>query len=295
MGQSSYSLNSRSIRATTSGFYTKPVDEVFEQNKKKEIHDLMDPKGIRLREARDSSIHPATKPIVLGLDVTGSMGRIPHYLVKDGLPHLMGTIIENGVPDAALMLIAVGDGLKDNYPLQVSQFESGDAELDNWLTKTYIEGGGGGNGGESYSLVWYFAANHTITDSWEKRKEKGLLFTVGDEPCHKELTRGELSRIMGSATENNFTDKQLLEAAQKTWDVYHLHILQGSDGMNSLHYWKELLGDHCISVSDYKDVSKVIADIVVKNTKKIATVAAPSLATPTSISNSDTKKEESML
>jgi hypothetical protein len=37
-------------------------------------------------------------PIIVALDVTGSMGRIPHDLAKVGLPNMMGGIIEHGIP-----------------------------------------------------------------------------------------------------------------------------------------------------------------------------------------------------
>lgn len=279
MGYTSYSSEQRNLRAATSGFYTKPANEIFTQNKERKIHESMSPKNVKLREARDSDLHPNTVPIILALDVTGSMGKIPHYLVKDGLPHTVGGIIQHGVSSPALLFLAVGDTECDTYPLQVGQFESGDQELDTWLTRTYIEGGGGGNAGESYLLAWYFAAKHTITDAWEKRKKKGFLFTTGDEPCLKSLPKNVISELMGDPTQAAYSDKELLAAAQEKWNVYHLHILQGSAGRGSLGYWKDLLGQNCIEVPDYEKLSSIIAEIVVahsevdsvKETKKEST------------------------
>lgn len=262
MGNSSYSFTDRATRATTSGYHTKSTDEIFEQNKKRRIHETMDPKGIKLREARDSSAHPHTVPIILSLDVTGSMGKIPHYLVKEGLPHMMQGIIDNGTPDPALLFLAVGDSTVDSYPLQVGQFESGDQELDQWLTRTYLEGGGGGNQGESYLLAWYFAAYHTVTDAWEKRREKGFLFTIGDEPCLDGVSAHELQKIMGEGYQTGVMADVLLADAQKTYDVYHLHILQGQQGVNSLSGWQQRLGEKCIPINDYKDVAKIITKVV---------------------------------
>lgn len=270
MGTQSYSFEERARRATSSGYHTKSADDIFEQNRKRQIHDSMDPKGVKLREARDSAAHPRTVPIVVCLDVTGSMGRIPHSLVKDGLPHMMGTIIEYGTPDPALLFTANGDTKCDSYPFQVGQFESGDKELDQWLTRTYLEGGGGGNGGESYLLAWYFAAFHTVTDAWEKRKERGFLFTVGDEKCHNELSAQELHKLTGFEYSRGASANDLLREAQKMYDVYHLNILEGAEGRSSLSHWKEKLGDHCIAVADYNDVAKIIADIVVKSVVKHA-------------------------
>jgi len=147
MGYSGYSTSDRSFRATTAGYSTKSVNEIFTQNAERKMHKDMDPKGVSVRESFDSVEHPNTVPIQLYLDVTGSMGYIPHEMIKDGLPTLMGTLIQNGVSDASLMFGAIGDHEHDRCPLQIGQFESGDAELDMWLTRTYLEGGGGGNAG----------------------------------------------------------------------------------------------------------------------------------------------------
>lgn len=269
MGNSSYSVNDRNVRATASGYHTKSTDQIFEQNQKRRIHDSMDPKGVKLREARDSKEHPNSVPIIISLDVTGSMGRIPHALVKDGLPHMMSTIIEYGTPDPALLFLANGDTKTDSYPLQVGQFESGDKELDQWLTRTYLEGNGGGNGGESYLLAWYFAAFHTVTDAWEKRKQRGFLFTVGDERCHDDVSSSELTKIMGFNYPAGFMANVLIVEAQRMYDVYHLHIMEGSEGRHTLSHWKEKLGDHCIEVNNHEDVAKIIADVVTRNLPKI--------------------------
>lgn len=264
MGHTSYSSGSRSLRAESMGYFSKSADEIFTQNRKRQIHESMTPSKALLREARDSEAHPQSVPIIVALDVTGSMGRIPNYLVKDGLPNMVGGIIQKGILDPAILFLAIGDHECDKYPLQVGQFESGDEELDLWLTRTYLEGGGGGNLGESYLLAWYFAANHTAIDSWEKRHEKGFLFTIGDEPCLRSLPVKVVQEIMGQSTQVSYSDKELLSKAQEKYNVFHLHVMKGSAGHRSLGYWKELLGDNCITVDDHTEISQKIADIVVK-------------------------------
>lgn len=267
MGYTSYSTSSRSLRASTAGFFTKTADEIFTQNKERRIHESMDPKGALVREARDSTAHPHTVAIILALDVTGSMGHIPHYLVKDGLPHTMGGIMQAGIADPALLFLAIGDHECDRYPLQVGQFESGDAELDTWLTRTYLEGGGGGNAGESYPLAWYYAALHTKIDCWDKRQEKGFLFTVGDEPFLPTLPKNAIDGIMGTPSQHTaFTHAELLRRAQERYNVYHLHVMEGSAGHRSIGVWKDLLGQNCIQINDHREISKVIAQIVKDHT-----------------------------
>lgn len=265
MGYTSYSTEDRYSRAITSGFYTKSASSIFTQSKEGKIHESMNPKGIKFRECFDSESHPNTVPIVLSLDVTGSMGKIPHELVKDGLPKIMGTLIQNGVEDASLLFLAVGDHEYDNYPLQIGQFESGDVELDLWLTRTYIEGGGGGNAGESYSLAWYFAANHTKLDSYDKRGKKGFIFTIGDEPCLNSIPKHVIKEICDDSIQDSLDVHQLLKEVEVMYNVYHLHILEGNAGKRSLGYWKELLGERCIEVTNYQDIPKLIANTIILN------------------------------
>lgn len=118
---------------------------------------------------------------------------------------------------------------------------------------------------ESYSLAWYFAAFHTVTDAWNKRKQKGFLFTVGDEPCLRSLSSRQVNEVLGETPEISFSEKELLKRAQEKYYVYHLHVLEGTQGHNSLNYWKELLGDHCIPIADHREVSNAIAKIVAAN------------------------------
>ncbi|MEP6931708.1 MAG: hypothetical protein ABI850_16920 [Flavobacterium sp.] len=261
MGGTRYDMDARSSRAKEVGYGSKSASEIFTQNAKRMAHESMNPNGVTFREARDSAVHPNSVPIILGLDVTGSMGHIPHELIKEGLPKLMGGIIQGGVPDPALLFLGIGDHECDGYPLQVGQFESGDEELDMWLTRTYIEGGGGGNAGESYLLAWYFAAFHTKTDAFEKRNQKGLLFTVGDEPNLEVLPASAIKEIMG-AGQHTYTAKELLEEAKKQYDVYHISVLHSDQAVRADVAWKELLGQNCLSIADHKEIPNVIKGII---------------------------------
>lgn len=277
MGHASYSTNSRTVRASTEGYFTKSKDQIFEQNVKRKVHEGMDPKGVLKRECRDSENHPNTIPIQFYLDVTGSMGHIPHQMIKDGLPTLMGSLIQNGVADAALMFGTIGDHECDRAPLQVAQFESGDAELDMWLTRSYLEGGGGGNTGESYLLAWYFAANHVSTDAFEKRGKKGFVITIGDEPCLKNLPVSAVKDIMGDTAvgQGNYTREELLAAAQKQNHVYHIHLNRSRKCDSA---WKELLGSNLIEIGDHNLVARTISEIILSHKTDSVT---PAKETPT--------------
>lgn len=268
MGYGNYSVADQNSRSVSKGYANKSVEQIFTQRK---IHHEMDPTGVKIREARDSEDHPNSIAIVLALDVTGSMGVIPHQLVQEGLPTIMGSIIEAGNPDPQLLFLAIGDHKCDDAPLQVAQFEANDALLDHWLTSVWVEEGGGGNGGESYGLAHYFAAYHTSIDCFEKRGQKGFLFTIGDEHNHKSYPASAIKKIMGSSEASTFTSADLIAKAKEMYNVYHLFVGYSSDVYNG---WAEVLGENCIKIANISDIPKTIARIVFENTKAAGTPVA---------------------
>ena len=271
MGFGSYSSDSRSVRATSLGYTTKSAHEIF---KSRSINNAMDPNGVTIRESRDSKEHPNALPIVIALDLTGSMGSVPLKLVRGDITTIVQNIIDNGQPDPQILFLGVGDHECDDAPLQVGQFESSDELLDNWLTTVYLEGGGGGNSGESYLLAWYFAGYHTVTDSFEKRNEKGFLFTIGDEPTLKSIPKHTLKEIMGDAGQHKeFSAAELLDKARETYNVYHLHIKETGAGsrQSTVDGWKQLMGEeNLLVIQRHEDVANTIAKIVTEKTEKVS-------------------------
>lgn len=222
----------------------------------------LDPKGVTFRESRDSADNPQSTPFIVALDVTGSMGILADAIARQGLGTLFeGILARKPITDPHLMFMAVGDHECDNAPLQVSQFEA-DNRIIEQLTGLWLEGGGGGNLTEGYQLPWYFAANHTVTDSMVKRGKRGYLFTVGDEEAPRDLTRAHIAQVFGDSVEVDYTPAQLLASAQRSYDVYHVIIEQGHHAQMNLprvqQTWRELLGQHVISLSDYTKLAETI-------------------------------------
>ena len=228
----------------------------------------MKSQGIVLREARDSEIHPNSFPIIVALDLTGSMQDIPQNLIQTGLPKMISSIIQGGVQSPSLLFLGVGDHECDKEPLQIGQFESGDQELDLWLHRTYLEGGGGGNSGESYSLAHYFASRHCETDAWDKRGVKGVLITIGDEPNLNSYPSRAIKEITGDANSVGFTAVDMLEEVKERWDVYHINPRakeQRNRWRDASGYWQKFLGDGYMPCESYTEIPNIISNIVVKH------------------------------
>lgn len=269
MGWTSYSEENRAKRAASLRYSLVTHDETvyrntFTQVDKKEIHPLMKPYRV-IVEARDSENHPESIPVILALDVTGSMGSIPRHFLAEGLPKLFSKLIQADFKDIALCFVAVGDHVTDIAPLQVGQFESGDVELDEWLTRIWPEGGGGANYGESYFLPWIFANEMVVTDHWEKRGKKGFIFTIGDEPCLDGISENGARNLLGIS--KHFTVSELLPSVQEKWNVFHFHLLETHSGSRSSvqDAWLHLLGQNAIMMKDYRDIPDKIQEILVQN------------------------------
>lgn len=282
MGYTSYSVDNRLYRSKTLNYSNASVDTLFTQNVQRKAHESMLPINAGIRECRDSVAHPRTIPIILGLDVTGSMRKIPESLIREGLPKMMSKLNQNGADDASLLFLAIGDHIHDNFPLQVGQFESGDEELDMWLTRSYLEGNGGGNREESYLLAYYFAAFHTSIDAFDRWGKKGTLITVGDEPCVKSLSKSAIKEIFGDNVDKSYSFEELYEKASEKYDIYHIHVIHTSQiSQTGWKFWKEAIDEKCIIINDYTLVPDKVADLVIGN-----------ISTETEIRTEPSKKEE---
>ncbi len=265
MGGGNYSVKSRSLRAEALNFAAayKAPDTVFKQNIERKAHPSMLPKGVVMRECATSKEHPNVTAEIIALDLTASMGSLPAEIIANGLPTIMGEQIEMGV-DPALLFLGITDHVYNPTPLQVGQFEASDEANDMWLTRTYIEGGGGGNAGESYMLAWYFAVHHTKIERFDKEGVKGFLFSIGDEPVLPSIPASAITAIFG----NNFGEKSLYLSADlykeacKKFHVYHINIHHSAGAVAAQKGWDDLLGERSLKVDKVSDVAKLIVKTI---------------------------------
>ena len=253
-GRAYYSSSSATARDALS------VHDYFKSN---QINEALDPNGVMLRESCDSDDNPESNAIIIGLDVTGSMGSIAHEIAKEGLGTLIEGILERKpVVDPHILIAAIGDVMCDNSPLQISQFEA-DERIIQQLTDIYVEGGGGGNNTESYDLPWYFAGTRTAIDCFTKRNQKGYLFTVGDEMPPAGLKAKDIKRVFGTDDQKDYTAAELLALAEEKYHVFHLIVEEGSYCRGSqrsrvIASWRQLMGSRAIPLLNYKHMSEVI-------------------------------------
>ena len=74
MGSGTFTSRDWSSYTTSRGYTAKST--VSDMYKAASVKSSMEPVGINYRESCDSDEHPNSTPIILGLDVTGSMGSV---------------------------------------------------------------------------------------------------------------------------------------------------------------------------------------------------------------------------
>ena len=190
--------------------------QLFQQ---KGLHSSLNPANV-IRECCDTPEHPESLPVILALDVTGSMGSAAAEVARK-LNEVM-TLLYEQVKDVEFMVMGIGDLAYDHAPIQISQFES-DIRIAEQLDRIYLEHGGGGNNYESYTAAWYMGLYHTRLDCW-KRNKKGLIITMGDETLNPYLPKASLMQATGDQLEANVETKVLYPQAAEKFSIYHLHV-----------------------------------------------------------------------
>ena len=229
------------------------------------------------RESRDSADNPLATPILLGTDVTGSMGHLAQEVLSAMDVVCTELYDRRPVTDPHILTAAIGDLFCDSAPLQVTQFEA-DIRIAEQTQKLWIEHGGGGNYGESYAGFWFFAGMLTSSDAWDKRKEKGWLFTVGDEPClgskgligaglgrgHPDgvaITRAQAKRFFGLDIEADLSAEDCYDLAAQRYEIFHICVNRNYEpGVKAS--FGSILGDRLIWMQDTAHLPELIVSAI---------------------------------
>ena len=253
--------------------------QIFTQ---KALNPLLNPRNV-VRECCDSDDHPRSVPVILALDVTGSMGPASAEVAKK-MNEVM-TKLYGSIEDVEFLVMGIGDLVYDRAPIQISQFES-DIRIAEQLDLVYMEHGGGGNMYESYTAAWYMGARHTRLDCWQ-RGQKGLIITMGDEPMNPCLPARQLGEVTGDEVPEDIDTRRLYAEVTEKYDVYHIHVAHRQpdrymDGVEAS--FGRLLPEGHLIVSDINGIADALIRVITAHAGKadpgagsgqIAWLAAP--------------------
>lgn len=273
----SYDAYTKGTRGMDSATYAASTLNTQEVYKSRALDKELNPKNV-MRECCDTEEHPHTLPVILALDVTGSMGMAATEVAKK-LGVIMGDLYDDkDIPDVEFCVMAIGDLYCDWAPIQISQFES-DIRIAEQLDKVWFEGGGGGNKWESYTAAWYMGVNHCKLDCW-KRGKRGIIITLGDEQLNPYLQAPLLAKYVGDENQEDIETGNLYEEASEKYEIHHISV---NDRHSSYfrnnrenrvdNSWKGLLGQN-YHVCTIDELAATIAEIVSGNTGAGETVFA---------------------
>lgn len=233
------------------------------------LANVLNAKG-KIRECLDSDEHPNSYPIILALDVTGSMGSAATEAGKK-LGEIMTSIYENeAITDPEFCVMAIGDLAYDYAPIQMSQFES-DVRIAEQLDKVYFEGGGGGNQYESYTMAWYMGLHHAKLDCWE-RNAKGLIITLGDEQINPYLPKNGIQNYAGDTIQADIETNDLYKEVCEKYDVYHISVNDSRSSYKRNNQqdavdksWTNVIGEDHYRVSNLENLADTIISIITEH------------------------------
>lgn len=248
----------REYDTTTLRASVKSVQEAYKQTR---LHPSLNPKGV-IRECVNNEEHPNTIPVILALDVTGSMGDACKE-VAEALGVIMVDLYKK-FKDIEICIMGIGDLAYDDAPIQISQFES-DIRIAEALDKVWMEHGGGGNTYESYTAAWYMGLRHTKLDC-HKQGRKGIIITMGDEALNPYLPQKELEAVTGDSLQDDVETPDLYEEASKKFDIFHIAVDDKSSSYkyhaDSINFtFGDLLKDR-LKISSINNLSQTICDCV---------------------------------
>lgn len=197
-----------------------------------------------LATPRKTIVSRSANPIVVAVDVTGSMQHWPAEIF-DRLPLLYQTLSQYR-EDVEVSFVALGDATCDRFPLQVTDFRRG-IDLEETLKALYGEGGGGGQARESYELLAY----SLLYRAQAPEANRPFLIIYGDEGFYDQVNPGQVRALIGDDLKEPLDSRRLWRAVAEAWNVYHLRKPYGGQQEAQIRaQWQEVLGPERVVLLD---------------------------------------------
>jgi hypothetical protein len=129
-----------------------------------------------------------------------------------------GQIMMQGyLKEPAISFCGIGDANTDKAPLQITGFGQG-REIDEMITKVFLEGGGGGNFAESYELAAYFYD----TNCEFSYCEIPFFFVTGDEGFFDNPDSIQVKSVLGRLPKLPINGTNEFRRLCQKFNVFHI-------------------------------------------------------------------------
>lgn len=254
MGGSTYSrpverASVSSSKSRGSGMSSKSSASVMSKTKK--LHKDLNP--------IDRIITTNVKePISLGFDVTGSNIDFA-MLFRDKAPMLHGQIEQQGyLTDFHIAPNAIGDATCDRGSIQLSEYSYG-IEIDKWIEKLWLEGGGGGQSTESYELYAWGILNRVEIPN----AENPFCFIIADEQPYEYVNKNEVKEVYGVTIQDHIPSKEVFDDLLEKYEGNVYILLVTYCGRFLTKEWKKVMpAQHIHEIKDEKAIIDIILGII---------------------------------
>jgi hypothetical protein len=208
-------------------------------------------------------------PIVVMLDVTGSNTNLAK-VCYDKAPMMHGQIEQQGYLPAnefEISFSACGDAYCDSAPLQIGDFAYG-IELDNWIKKIYLEGGGGGQLHETYELAAYYYNNKCNID----KAIVPFFFFIADEAPYADIFRRNIKKVFDEDTNVDILSSKVFKQLDKKFHGNVFVLLNKYCGGDWVPWiideWRKYIPEErIIRLKQEKSIIDVMLGIIAMTTK----------------------------
>ena len=127
-------------------------------------------------------------------------------------------------------------------------------QIDELISKIWLEGGGGGNGIESYELAAYFYARRCDIQT----AELPFIFFTGDEGIYETVTKDRLSDEFEMIEKENISTKDIFDELKKKFKVFHLHMpyFDKEADIKNVKQWSSLVGPENVIILENPKAGK---------------------------------------
>jgi hypothetical protein len=216
---------------------------------------------LELADPRKTIRSESATPIVIAVDVTGSMQTWPAEIF-DRLPLLYHTLSQYR-PEIEVSFAAIGDATCDRWPLQVTDFAKGFA-LEDRLAALYGEGGGGGGARESYELLAWFLDERCRTPN----AERPILIIYGDEGFYPHVDPALVRRFLEAPIQEKVPSRELWRRIARRWNVFHLRKSYGRGAKDAeiREQWADAIGrERIVAIEDEQRAVDVALGLIARS------------------------------
>ncbi len=225
----------------------------------------LDPKGLKLKSTADNVI-------IVGLDVTGSMGEWRQEILNR-LALLYGEAQKYLGNSLEILFIGFGDH-RYNDKIEVTRFGS-DKILDSYLASLDLNAWGGGNRVESPEMVAAYVATSVDTSS----AKNVYFYLITDEGIDTNIDANAFKNLFGECEQIPADTKKTFESLfirMKVFCVFAITNSYGTDATDSIRAeWDNMLGkQRVLALDDSRRVVDVMLGSLSKTVGKYDTFTA---------------------